>query len=116
MDSELLYKEFGLVLKRARKNAKLTQEGLSSKVGLSRTSITNIEQGRQHVTLHLLFLLAKALSVKPSVLLPDVNHMNEIGESEARLIEKAGLTIDVDVKSWIGKVLAAKEKKENYNE
>jgi transcriptional regulator with XRE-family HTH domain len=67
---DLLYKEFGRLLRKARKNAALTQGEVAERVGLSRTSITNIEKGRQHFLLHHLFLLASAVGVHPTELLP----------------------------------------------
>jgi transcriptional regulator with XRE-family HTH domain len=66
-----LYKEFGRLLKAARKDARLTQNEVAGRVGLSRTSITNIERGTQHIPLHQLFLLASAVGVTPAALLPD---------------------------------------------
>jgi transcriptional regulator with XRE-family HTH domain len=66
-----IYLDFGQRLRKARRQAKLTQEALGKHVGLSRTSITNIEQGNQHVGLHLLYELAKAVGVRPVELLPD---------------------------------------------
>ena len=48
----------------------MTQERLGRLVGLSRTSITNIEKGRQHISLHQLFAIAEALRVRPDMLLP----------------------------------------------
>jgi transcriptional regulator with XRE-family HTH domain len=50
--------------------AGLSQERLSDFVGLTRTSITNIEKGRQRVSLDLLFALAEALRIEPHELLP----------------------------------------------
>jgi transcriptional regulator with XRE-family HTH domain len=67
---DLLYQEFGRLLRKSRKEAKLTQGAVAERVGLSRTSITNIEKGRQHVLLHQLFLLASAVGVEPTELLP----------------------------------------------
>jgi transcriptional regulator with XRE-family HTH domain len=67
---ELLYQEFGRLLRKRRKDAKLTQEQVAERIGLSRTSITNIEKGRQHVLLHHVFLLASAVGVSPAELLP----------------------------------------------
>jgi transcriptional regulator with XRE-family HTH domain len=66
-----LYEQFGRRVKKARLAAKLTQEEVASRVGLKRTSITNIERGRQHIVLHQLFLLASAVGVSPGELLPD---------------------------------------------
>src|SRR5712692_11882348 len=68
---EPIYLDFGLRLRAARRKAQLTQEALGKRVDLSRTSITNIEQGNQHVGLHLLYDLAKAVGVRPVELLPD---------------------------------------------
>ena len=48
----------------------MTQERLGTLVGLSRTSITNIEKGRQHVSLQQLYRIAEVLEIAPDVLLP----------------------------------------------
>lgn len=66
-----LYKEFGLCLRERRKEAGLTQSQVAERVGLTRTSITNIERGKQHIMLHQLFLLASAVGSKPEEMLPD---------------------------------------------
>lgn len=68
---EALYRAFGRALRNARKEAELTQKEVAQRVGLSRTAITNIERGNQHVALHQLFLLASAVGVEPAMLLPD---------------------------------------------
>jgi transcriptional regulator with XRE-family HTH domain len=68
---ERLYKEFGQRLRSAREDRQLTQKDVADRVGLKRTSITNIERGRQHIALHQLFLLAKAVGREPVELLPD---------------------------------------------
>lgn len=66
-----LYKEFGRLLRQRRTEAGLTQSQVASRVGLTRTSITNIERGTQHIALHQLFRLASAVGVGPTDLLPD---------------------------------------------
>jgi len=71
MDIDELYKQFGQRLKRFRSAAKLTQAQVAAHVGLTRTSITNIEHGRQHLMLHQLVLLAEAVRVSPAQLLSD---------------------------------------------
>lgn len=50
---------------------KLTQQDLADKVGLTRTSVTNIEKGNQQVSLAMLYRFASALNVSPTDLLPD---------------------------------------------
>jgi transcriptional regulator with XRE-family HTH domain len=66
-----LYKEFGKKFRKARGEADLTQAQVAKRVGLSRTSVTNIERGTQHISLHQLFLLASAVGSEPADLLPD---------------------------------------------
>jgi transcriptional regulator with XRE-family HTH domain len=68
---EELYQAFGQQLRRFRLQSGLTQEQLARRVGLSRTSITNLENGVQHVSLHHLFDLARAVGVSAGELLPD---------------------------------------------
>ena len=70
---ERFYKEFGRLVREARERTepKITQERLAAIVGLSRTSITNIESGKQHIPLHTLFAIADAVGVKPADLLPN---------------------------------------------
>jgi transcriptional regulator with XRE-family HTH domain len=68
---EGLYRAFGRALKSARTDAGLTQREVAQRVGLARTSITNIERGTQHISLHQLFLLASAVGARPEELLPD---------------------------------------------
>lgn len=65
---EELYVEFGRRLKAARRRAGATQEDLAGRVGLTRTSITNMERGRQHLPLHTLVRLADALGTTPEAL------------------------------------------------
>ncbi len=64
------YAEVGRRVYRARRRAGLTQEDLADKVGLARTSITNIEKGRQKLLLHTLAEIALELKVDVGELLP----------------------------------------------
>lgn len=64
------YPEFGRRVRLARRRADLSQDTLGRLTGLNRTSITNIEAGRQRIPLHLLLDFAAALDVEPLELLP----------------------------------------------
>ena len=65
------YKDVGLRIRQARQDAdNMSQEALANSVGLSRTSLTNIEKGRQNVLLHTFTQIASALGVAPAALLP----------------------------------------------
>jgi len=67
------YAEVGNRIKRARETLGITQDALASLVSLSRTSITNIEKGRQKLLLHKFVDLVAALQVMPDELLPERN-------------------------------------------
>jgi transcriptional regulator with XRE-family HTH domain len=68
--ANLLYAEFGTRLATARKRRKLSQAALGTLSGFSRTSITNIECGRQAVQLHHLYTFASVLGVAVDELYP----------------------------------------------
>ena len=68
---EAIYPRFGRELRRVRRQKKVTQSELAGKVGLGRTSIVNIENGRQRIHLHTLLDFASALEVSPTDFLPD---------------------------------------------
>jgi transcriptional regulator with XRE-family HTH domain len=70
--SKRLYVAFGelVVAHRRRWKGGLTQAELGRRIGLSRTSVTNIEQGRHSVSLDTFLRIAAALDVEPEALLP----------------------------------------------
>ncbi len=65
-----MYVEVGKLIRAHRNKQKLSQEGLARRIGHSRTSVTNIEAGRQRIPLDLLFALGNALHVDARDLLP----------------------------------------------
>jgi transcriptional regulator with XRE-family HTH domain len=89
----LIYREFGLVLATARKRKHLTQSQFAARAGLSRTSITNIECGRQPVQLHQLYLFAGILRVPAQSLLPR-EQTTELQESKDKSDEQVQYLID----------------------
>lgn len=99
---DAVYRAFGELVRLHRQaRPDLTQEKLGLLVGLSRTSITNIEKGRQHVSLHQLFALAGALKVRPDALLPA---SAGAGES-AWLSDKLPSGTDKNVAAWAKKLV-----------
>jgi DNA-binding XRE family transcriptional regulator len=96
-----LYKTFGELVRLHRERQEgLTQEKLGHLVGLSRTSITNIEQGRQHVALHQVFDLADALKVQPEALLPRRGQ----GVTSSWLAEKLPPGTEKEIAAWAEKL------------
>ena len=63
--AEELNTHLGLVVRRIRRSRKLTQEQLADRVGLTRTSVTNIELGSQGVSVTLLVDLARSMDADP---------------------------------------------------
>src|SRR5688572_5744715 len=66
---ELLYQVLGSRIKMQREG-RFTQGELADVVGASRTSITNLESGRQRPPLHLLLRIAEALDCELRDILP----------------------------------------------
>ena len=94
-EKERLYKRLGERIREFRKETpSRTQTELGDEVELSRTSIANIERGRQHPPLHVIWKIAEALKVDLGELLPSKH-------------EVAGLPSDVDPETarWIQKAL-----------
>jgi transcriptional regulator with XRE-family HTH domain len=79
---ERLYFELGREVRWHRKRNRMKQQALADAVGLSRTSIANIESGRQHTTLHMLMRLCEKLNVSAGDLLVDVPTLGYTGEGE----------------------------------
>jgi hypothetical protein len=104
-DIDPLYGAFGRLVRLHREGpdgrSGVTQEMLGRKVGLSRTSITNIEKGRQHVALHQLFDFAEALGIAPAALLPSRGE----GAGASWVAGKLPPGTDKGIKDWAEKVL-----------
>ena len=85
-----LYKIVGERIRQFRVDHCLSQEQLSQKTQLvggsigsiSRTSISNIEVGRQQAPLHVLLVLSKALHTEVHCLLPTDSQVQEYLEEE----------------------------------
>ncbi|ROO82630.1 DNA-binding XRE family transcriptional regulator [Actinocorallia herbida] len=82
----------GAAIRTHRKNRKLTQDGLAAAAGLSRQSVSNIEVGRQDLSLTTFLAIADALDLAPSLLLP---HRITAVVSSAELDERVHRAIDV---------------------
>lgn len=70
-ENQEFYRELGRCIREAREKSHLTQEALAVEVSLTRTSVTNIEKGRQQLLVHTLVQISRALNVAPESLLPE---------------------------------------------
>jgi transcriptional regulator with XRE-family HTH domain len=70
MDQELLYRLVGVRIRNARDRKSLSQAKLAKSLRMDRTSIVNIEKGRQHAPLHTLWEIAQQLDTEVSTFIP----------------------------------------------
>jgi DNA-binding XRE family transcriptional regulator len=87
IDVDRLYQQIGKTIHdlRLAKNPRLTQAGLAELLGVTRTSITNIEKGKQRIPLHLLYTLCAKLSVQISDVIPVVEDVvGQLPETTSR--------------------------------
>ena len=103
------YKEFGQLLRDARKTAGMSQADLASAIGLTRTSVSNVEKGRQRVILHTFATILKVLAKRPEELLPplrDAENMGDMGIGE----------LEPDLRDFVERALGKTTKEEEEND
>lgn len=108
VDAENFYKRLGQRIREARTRSGLTQQDLAAKVDLTRTSVTNIELGRQKLLVHALVEMADALQITTDQLLPPAKEPAVQSSSEPerdKIIENR----PADEQAWIRSTLAAIE-------
>lgn len=102
IDEKRLYQALGRHLRVLREQhgqaaGRMTQAQLADRIGMERTSITNIEKGNQKVPLHVLFRICEVLGVEPSSALPALTDV-QANASEVRSLSFAGRTYDASPK------------------
>lgn len=70
-----LYSAVGKKIRSHRTDKGFSQEQIAEAVHLTRTSIVNIEKGRQRTPLHLLFAIARFLHIEPTSLIPTMEEI-----------------------------------------
>jgi DNA-binding XRE family transcriptional regulator len=63
-------KYIGIQIEQLRKRLELSQSDFGDKLGLTRTSIINIEKGRQQLSMKNLYLICKEFNIKSRKILP----------------------------------------------
>lgn len=64
---------------RTARSPRVSQARLANDVGLSRVSMANIERGRHRVQVHVLYAIARVLSVSVTELLPTAHTASQAG-------------------------------------
>jgi len=86
--STILYKKIGEKLTELRNLDKLTQDSLSQKIGINRATVSNIEAGRQQISLHLLYKIAQALHTEVFTFLPSLDELSVLLAKEDDQLNK----------------------------
>lgn len=99
--TDTFYKEIGKRIFKAREAKGFTQQQLADKISLKRTSVTNIEKGKQKILIHTLAIIASKLDVDIESLIPKIE-----------LIQNEELTEKYPQKSisWVESALSQIEK------
>lgn len=82
--SDALYKIIGNKSRVARIALQMTQSDLAQALGLTRTSVTNLESGAQQMTLPMLYAMCEVLRVDIHDLLPKSSDVNMETAQRAR--------------------------------
>lgn len=77
LEENRIYALVGKRIKAYRVAAGITQADLAHSLTLQRTSITNIEAGKQKLLLHQLYKICSALNIEVDVLLPTTTELFE---------------------------------------
>jgi transcriptional regulator with XRE-family HTH domain len=86
--TRILYKIIGDKIRQARSDKTLTQEKLAQQIGLTSSSISNIELGTQSVQLHDLYKIAAVLEKDITYLLPTSQDLKEAIPSVDKTIKE----------------------------
>lgn len=97
-DDKKLYALLGERIKRLRRmqTPEMNQEKLGQILGLTRTSITNIERGKQKLTVDALYKLCETFSIEVSELMPT---LPEVVVAPAKQVVVGGQSFEVPVKT-----------------
>ncbi len=98
MDLDILYRLIGERIRCARERAGLSQAKLADKLRMSRTSIVNVEAGRQRLPLHVLWYIAEEVGTEAALLIPQQSEYHR----ETQPISLNAETIEVIEKAASG--------------
>ena len=101
MNEVQLYGDIGARIKARRVQLKWTQAKLASAIQMSRPSLANIEQGRQGILVHQLFIIADRLRLQVTDLLPIKSELSNIADNDVELPSNLTLNQQQQIKAMI---------------
>lgn len=98
LDEKKLYASIGSRIRQVREaqEPRMSQDGLAQALKLKRTSITNIESGKQKLSLETIYLFCERFGLKVSDVLPDIG---EVTYAHERSVTVAGESYAVGAKT-----------------
>jgi transcriptional regulator with XRE-family HTH domain len=101
-----LYEIIGNRIREFREKKQWTQAELSERLQITRSSITNIESGRQKIQLDTLYQIALALNVEIELFLPTLNDLynNKNNDYSFKFLEDK-TELDNEEFEWLKKVI-----------
>jgi transcriptional regulator with XRE-family HTH domain len=75
------YTTVGNRVRRARAGRGMTQSALAQRIGFTRSSVANLEAGRQRIALHLFVQIARALDCEPAKLIPAITGTSRVDDT-----------------------------------
>lgn len=112
---QALYTIIGQRIRSFREKNEWTQDVLGEKVGLTRSSIANIELGKQKVPLGTVYLFAQILSIEIFEILPTLKEINNSNLTNLHLILDTEKYSDAQL-TWVSEVIKKGLNEENNNE
>jgi DNA-binding XRE family transcriptional regulator len=103
---------------RDRSSPRLSQDNLAKRLGISRASIVNIEAGRQHAPLDLLWKIAQILELELTMLIPQraellaIDNVVELNDRMRKQIEveaSGSATLKKSLTTIVGRLLTTIE-------
>lgn len=93
----------GLVVRRVRQSRELTQGQLADRIGLTRTSVTNIERGDQGISVSLLVDLARSMDADPVDVLAQALRLKAEAEASSMPVpsEIATGVASTELREWV---------------
>jgi DNA-binding XRE family transcriptional regulator len=115
-----LYTAVGRKIRSARDRStpRLSQDNLAKRLGISRASIVNIEAGRQHAPLDLLWNIAQILELELTMLIPqraellaidDVVELNDRMRKQIEVEASGSPTLKKSLTTIVGRLLTTIE-------
>lgn len=94
--SSALFKILGDRIKKRREESDLSQGELSERIKLGRTSISNIEAGRQQTPLNILYEICAALDIDVHAILPTYAEIQQQITPEEQELDRYIENLEID--------------------